>query len=64
MVVTAQPEQDLQRGWAEDAAAVSANISLNCGPKVERFTQEEPSLSLVGGLYTGQLLPSGLDAEL
>lgn len=45
-------------------AAVSANISLNCGRKVERFTQEEPSLSPVGGLYTGQLLLSGLDVEL
>lgn len=33
---------------------------LNCGQKVEWFTQEEP----VGGLYTGQLLPSGLDVEL
>lgn len=45
-------------------AAVSANVSLNCGRKVERFTQEEPSLSPVGGLYTGQLLLSGLDVEL
>lgn len=45
-------------------AAVSTNVSLNCGRKVEWLTQEEPSLSPVGGLYTGQLLPSGLDAEL